>query len=289
MAIYDGEQVKINFIVVVYATPPALTVTLKSLGSIDFSKFRITQSLSIWDNSAEGFGKDAIPDINGGVSYYHNGRNERLSVVYNKIVADSEGSQYFIVLDDDSEITEEYICSLFGFFSSGIPVGIPRILFKRDLISPGMVQGVRGKQISNEHLRVGSKDSKDLVAMMSGTIIHRQVFDTGLRFDERLSFYGIDTKFFIDYAKRYSKIFILDAVLIHNSALRERGQTYESRVKRLKNLVLSRLYVFDHVSNFRLKILIYLFFFCMKTIVREKNIQYISLLGLFSKILKSQD
>ncbi|MNN39215.1 hypothetical protein D3C81_1532450 [compost metagenome] len=151
------------------------------------------------------------------------------------------------------------------------------------------MQGVRGKQISNEHLRGGSKDSKDLVAMMSGTIIHRQVFDAGLRFDERLSFYGIDTKFFIDYAKRYSKIFILDAVLIHNSALRERGQTYESRVKRLKNLVLSRLYVFDHVSNFRLKILIYLFFFCMKTIVREKNIQYISLLGLFSKILKSQD
>lgn len=289
MTIYDGEQVKINFIVVVYATPPALTVTLKSLGLIDFSKFRITQSLSIWDNSAEGFGKDAIPDINGDVNYYHNGRNERLSVVYNKIVADSEGSQYFIVLDDDSEITEAYICSLFGFFSSGIPVGIPRILFKRDLISPGMVQGVRGKQISNEHLKVGSKDSKDLVAMMSGTIIHRQVFDAGLRFDERLSFYGIDTKFFIDYAKRYPKIFILDAVLIHSSALRERGQTYELRIRRLKNLVLSRLYVFDHVSNFRLKILIYLFFFCMKTIVREKNIQYISLLGLFPRILKSQD
>jgi hypothetical protein len=289
MAIYDGKQVKINFIVVVYATPPALTATLISLASIDFSKFCITQSLSVWDNSAEGFGKEEIPDLKGIVNYYHNGQNEKLSIIYNRIVSESESSQYFVVLDDDSKITEEYIYSLYGFFSSGVPVGIPRIFFNRDLISPGMVQGVRGKQISDEQLKIGSRDSKDLVAMMSGTIIHRRVFDNGLRFDERLSFYGIDTKFFIDYAKRYPKIFILDAVLTHSSALRERGQTYESRVARLKNLILSKLYVFDHVRGFKLKILIYLFFFCMKTIVREKNVHYISLLGLFSRILKNQD
>jgi len=287
MAVSDDKKVKINFIVVIYATPPAKTVTLQSLASIDFSKFRITPSLSIWDNSNEGFGKDAIPRLCSDINYYHNGKNERLSVVYNKIVSDSRGSQYFIILDDDSKVTDEYMCSLAGYFSSDVPVAIPRIMFERSLISPGKVEGVRGKQVSKEHLSIGGVDSIGLVAMMSGTIIHRQVFDAGQRFDERLSFYGVDTKFFIDYAKRYPEIFILDSVLSHSSALRERGQTYASRIKRLKNLVFSKVYIFDHVSHFKLKILIYLIFFCIKTIIKEKDVRYFSLLGLLPRILKS--
>ncbi len=88
------------------------------------------------------------------------------------------------------------ICvSLAGYFSSDVPVAIPRIMFERSLISPGKVEGVRGKQVSKEHLNVGGVDSIGLVAMMSGTVIHRQVFDAGQRFDERLSFYGVDMKF----------------------------------------------------------------------------------------------
>lgn len=288
MAVNDDERVKINFIVVIYATSPTQTVTLQSLASIDFSKHRIMPSLSVWDNSTEGFGEGAIPEFCGSVNYYHIGKNEKLSVAYNKVINDSRGSQYFIILDDDSNITDEYMCSVVSYFSSDVPVGIPRIMFERSLISPGKVEGVRGKKIGNEHLDVGGVDSVGLVAMMSGTIVHRQVFDSGHLFDERLSFYGVDTKFFIDYAKRYPKIFILDAVLTHSSALRERGQTYTSRVKRLRNLVLSKVYVFDHVSHFKLKILIYLFFFCIKTIIKEKDIRYFSLLGLFSRILKGQ-
>jgi len=288
MAVIDDEKVKINFIVVIYTTPPAQTLTLQSLASIDFSKLHINASLSIWDNSAEGFGEGAIPGSSENINYYHKGKNERLSIVYNKIVSDSKSSEYFVILDDDSKITDVYISSLAGYFSSNVPVGIPRIMFERGLISPGRVEGVRGKQVSNERLDIGIVDSVGLVAMMSGTIIHRQVFDAGHLFDERLSFYGVDTKFFIDYAKRYPKIFILDAVLTHSSALRERGQTYTSRVKRLRNLVLSKVYVFDHVSHFKLKILIYLFFFCIKTIIKEKDIRYFSLLGLFPRILKGQ-
>lgn len=289
MSISGTLPMRINFIVVVYATPPALTATIKSLSSINYSTFGIEASFSIWDNSPQGFGNASVLDLAGSVRYYHNGRNERLSVAYNTITSGAEAFEYFIILDDDSEINDRYIYSLKAFFQSDVPVAVPQIFLKNDLISPGTVEGIRGKKIYSRHLKSGERQSTKLVAMMSGTVIHKTVFSAGIKFDERLNFYGVDTRFFIDYARRYPKVFILDATLTHSSALRTPGEPYESRVGRLKNLILSKLYVFDRIDNHRLKIVVYLFLFCIKTIIRERNVRYISLLGLAPRIVKPQD
>lgn len=282
---YTQSQVQVNFLVVVYSTSPGLTTTLKSLATLDFQSARILPKFSIWDNSEHGFGEASIPTLPGEVTYHHSGKNEPLSKVYNALISCSADSDYFIVLDDDSSITNDYISSLDVFFRSSVPVAVPQILFNNSLISPGTIKGVRGRALNLQDLVTGPVPSKNIVAMMSGTVISKEALSRGLKFDERLSFYGVDTRFFIDYANIYSEIFILKASIPHSSALRENGQAYTKKVQRFRNLILSRPLVFDYVKHHKIKISLYVLLFSLNTCLKEKNIRYLSLMLLSLYIL----
>ena len=285
----QNPVVHVNFLVVVYSTDPGVTTTLKSLATIDFQSTRILPKFSIWDNSEQGFGRASIPSLPGEITYYHSGKNEPLSKVYNTLISNSADSDYFIVLDDDSSITNDYISSLDLFFRSSVPVAVPQILFNHSLISPGTIKGVRGKALNLQDLVTGPVSSKNIVAMMSGTVISKEVLSRGLKFDERLSFYGVDTRFFIDYANYYSEIFILKTSIPHSSALRESGQAYIKKVQRFRNLILSRPLVFDYVKHYRFKISVYVLFFSLNTCRKEKNIRYLSLMLLVLNILNPRN
>ncbi|MHC8371488.1 glycosyltransferase family protein [Pseudomonas sp. MDT1-85] len=281
----QSQLIHVNFLVVVYSTRPDLTTTLKSLATLDFQSARILPKFSIWDNSEQGFGEASISTLPGEVTYHHSGRNEPLSKVYNTLISNSAGSDYFIVLDDDSSITNDYISSLDLFFRSSVPVGVPQILFNQNLISPGVIKGVRGRALNLQNLVTGPVPSKNIVAMMSGTVISKEALSQGLKFDERLNFYGVDTRFFIDYANVYSEIFILKTSMLHSSALRETGQAYTKKVQRFRNLILSRPLVFDYVKHHRFKISLYVLLFSLNTCLKEKNIRYLSLMLLSLHIL----
>lgn len=281
----QSQLVQVNFLVVVYSTSPSSTTTLKSLATLDFQLAGILPEFSIWDNSEQGFGEASIPTLPGEVTYHHSGKNEPLSKVYNTLISNSAGSDYFIVLDDDSSITSDYISSLDLFFRSRVPVAVPQILFNHKLISPGIIKGVRGRALSLQNLVTGPVPSKNIVAMMSGTVISKEALSRGLKFDERLSFYGVDTRFFIDYANCFREIFILKTSIPHSSALRESGQAYTQKVQRFRNLILSRPLVFDYVKHHKLKISLYILLFSLNTCRKEKNIRYLSLMLLALHIL----
>ena len=157
---HTQSQVQVNFLVVVYSTSPGLTTTLKSLATLDFQTARILPKFSIWDNSEQGFGEASIPTLPGEVTYHHSGNNEPLSKIYNALISRSADSDYFIVLDDDSSITNDYISSLDVFFRSNVPVAVPQILFNNSLISPGTIKGVRGRALNLQSLATGPVPSK---------------------------------------------------------------------------------------------------------------------------------
>ncbi|CAH0159661.1 MULTISPECIES: glycosyltransferase [Pseudomonas] len=285
MTLTQSQLVQVNFLVVVYSTNPSLTTTLKSLATLDFQSAGIIPKFSIWDNSEQGFGEASIPTLPGQITYHHSGKNEHLSKVYNTLISNSAGSDYFIVLDDDSSITNDYISSLDLFFRSRVPVAVPQILFNHSLISPGTIKGVRGRALNLQSLATGPVPSKNIVAMMSGTVISKEALSRGLKFDERLSFYGVDTRFFIDYANCYNEIFILKTSIPHSSALREGGQAYAKKVQRFRNLILSRPLVFDYVKYHKFKISLYVLLFSLNTCLKERNIRYLSLMLLALHVL----
>ncbi|MFG7512086.1 hypothetical protein [Klebsiella pneumoniae] len=95
---------KVLFICVVYATQPEKTITLNSLANIKFEKNNIIASFAIWDNSQEGYEREAVKTMlkNHQVDVYHYGVNERLSKVYNQLIAKYKSSNdWVVILDDD--------------------------------------------------------------------------------------------------------------------------------------------------------------------------------------------
>lgn len=55
--------------------------------------------------------------------------------------------------------------------------------------------------------------------------ISRSVWNSGVRFVEELSFYGVDTEFCIDYAKKYDVLNILHCNFIHDAS----GESIEDK------------------------------------------------------------
>lgn len=275
---------RINFIVVLYSTEPENSKTLRSLSKVDFSKYGIDATYCIQDNSLSGFDLSSIQGMLGYVNYYHSGENKKLSTVYNELIKDNGECDYYIILDDDSVIDNSYLLSLLPFFESNVKVAIPLIKHNGDLISPGRISGVRGHALKESDVDVGIVKSSNLVAMMSGTVFSKSIVEE-LKFDERLSFYGVDTKFFLSYARIYDVLFILNTTLEHESALRDNLSDFNSLKKRLTNLILSKVYVFDDVKFHRIKISLYVLAFVSKRVITTRNLSYILLLNTIRSIM----
>lgn len=279
---------KILFLVVLYKTPPEKSSTIISLVGKDFSACGVEPIFAVWDNSLSGYGKRVLDSILGEVKYYHSGVNESLSVVYNKVVAGEEGADFFVFLDDDSIIGDEYLSALSGFLASDVPLAVPKIKYKGNIISPGKLYGVKGAPLSGRFLQVGKKSSASITAMMSGVVVSRQVFDLGVRFDERLGFYGVDTRFFIDYANKFKFLFVLDVVMPHQTALRDREVSIDDQVLRHQKLVDSWSVVFCDVGFYRFKLFFYIFYYSFKLALVRRSFGFLVLLFSAFNLLRAK-
>ncbi|ENK5207047.1 hypothetical protein PJX90_07880 [Klebsiella aerogenes] len=276
-------MINVIFICVIYSKTPGLTQTIKSIYKIDFTKYNINAHLAVWDNSSKGYGSNSLSEKSNNIkySYYHTGVNERLSKIYNHIISEkSKEFDWVVILDDDSIIDESYMLALRKFISiadadSHTRIAIPRIYHQGNMISPGIVKGVRGYQL--KFIDDGFTLRKDLVAMMSGTII-RLNMEALPTFDERLSFYGVDTKFFKDAIKKGNNLYILNCIMNHDSALRDSTIDYKNHIRRLENLFKARKIIYEDVPYVSIRLWCYKALFSLKLILSKKNIKYIKLI-----------
>lgn len=276
---------KVLFLTVVYGSPPSETSTLVSLSTHNFSQFKISPTFIIWDNSSAGFGFESIPNLPGDVKYYHTGNNTPLSSVYNRIISEYSDVDWVVLLDDDSIIDTSYLLALQDFWDSNVPLAIPKIESSGVLISPGKLIGVHGKALTNNEIQQVLLPSKGIAAMMSGTIIRRDVFNKGLIFDERLSFYGIDTRFFIDYSSFFSSVYVLNTTMKHSSALRDPTLNNDALLRRLGNLLQSWPLVFDKVPYYRFRLVCYMTFFIFKHVIKKRSLIFLKLLKILPTVI----
>lgn len=276
---------KVLFLTVVYGTSPSKTSTLLSLAAHDFSEFNISPIFAVWDNSASGFGLDSIPRLPGDIKYYHTGNNTPLSYIYNHVIHECPDVDWVILLDDDSVIDTSYIVALQEFWNVDVPLAIPRIESSGILISPGRLIGVRGKALTNDEIRQPLLSSKGIAAMMSGIIIRRDIFNTGIAFDERLNFYGVDTRFFIDYSNHFSHVYLLNTTMKHSSALRDSGLSNDAIFRRLENLLQSWPIVFDKVPYYKLRLVCYIALFISKYAIKRKSLRFLKLFKILPYVV----
>ena len=271
-------MINLSVICVVYNVMPEECSTLTSIESLDLSYSDINIHINVWDNSTVGFGPDSLSFMGLPFFYQHSSKNSSLAEAYNQIIKVDANADYYIILDDDSVITQEYFESVVIFINSCKQLALPKIFHSGKLISPGKIQGVRGKKLFVDALQTGENKISNFTAMMSGAVIKRSVFDFGIKFDEQLSLYGIDTKFFLDFQKKFDSFYLMDVSLEHDSALRNDDLSINNKLIRLENLFKSWYVVFCEVNFFRAKLAFYIVGASLKLAVKRRSFKYLSLL-----------
>lgn len=118
--------------------------------------------------------------------------NKPLSHVYNEFIY-KYPSDYYVVLDHDSDVTEQYINDIMNFESAKALVGVPSVTVGGRYISPSI-----GGVYSN-----GPYSNKQrLFAIGSGVIFSYKIVELFLEkfgnvFDDAFALYGVDASFFI--------------------------------------------------------------------------------------------
>ncbi|WCG81946.1 hypothetical protein [Pectobacterium sp. A5351] len=263
----------ICIICVLYSKRPIETATVKSLLKNQHYLESKRVSLCFWDNSPQGFSAASLPEFTIPIEYYHTGVNTFLSKVYNKIISNINADSY-IIFDDDSDFDIEYFSCLDEFFQSDEEIACPTIYSGNDLISPGVIRGIRGARITESILKT-SAGNPGLISLMSGTVVKKSVFDF-IKFDERLSLYGVDTKFYVSAKENGINIYVLPYRMNHNSALHEITDV-ESHIKRLVVLQKSKWVVFENVPFYKIKLVFYITALSIYLSIK-KDIRYFKLL-----------
>lgn len=268
---------KILVVVVLYSRPPQYSDTIVSLSKLKSSYRDLDVQVYIHDNSVVGYKEYDYDLLLGDWSYFHDGNNWALSKIYNKAM--TYDFDYAVLLDDDSWVSFDYFNELSRYVKSERNyVAAPRITHSDQLISPGRLIGVRGKAFRDRYV-AGMVGSVGLTCMMSGVVIPKSI-SMNVLFDERLAFYGVDTKFFSDYMRRYEHLYILDVDMAHSSALRSSDGDFGENYWRLKKLMESWPIVFEDKFFSGIRLSLYGALFLIKRVIRERDLRYLSLLKL---------
>lgn len=286
-------MIDVAICIVLYSRSPKNSDTLQSISSIDFASIGVRPSFYIRDNSIEGFDLEGFKEIvRSPVVVSHDSANMPLSYVYNRFVEQCSDADLSIIFDDDSVVTKEYFSQFGDFLSSNASVAVPTIFDGSLMISPGTTSGIKGKSLAFSSLNIGAENHLPLVAMMSGVVIKRFVFDLwGVRFDERLNLYGIDTKFFQDVLSHGGHIFVFDFKLAHDSCLRKHGQRYDSSqmFRRLDNLIKAHFIIFETVPFYRFRLFFYLPLLIISRILKFRDFRLIKLFLNYRSFLEKNE
>ncbi|KAA8999577.1 hypothetical protein FJU31_08660 [Stenotrophomonas cyclobalanopsidis] len=252
MSTPSGTDRSLLIVVVLYGTAPADSLTLKTLLVASASDHGFVGEIVVWDNSPKSFGENSLEGMKFSgfkVSYIESPDNPSLAWVYNEVSEGIEAGSY-IILDQDSELPADYFLELQNHLeaNSSVDLFLPLVYSGDRCVSPGKLFYFKGRHVSSPEL--GVRASRNVLAITSGMVI-RARYLRSRRFDERLSLYGIDTKFMLDYAESGKLLVVMPIKLEHNTALWS-DISADQMLRRVQALVGSWPVVFEKRSLARL-------------------------------------
>ncbi|MGL5936253.1 MAG: hypothetical protein ACRCZI_11605, partial [Cetobacterium sp.] len=192
---------EIKLLIVLYGKSISESETIKSLNLLDGVSKNI--DLVIWNNGPAPIDFDVETLINN-ATFIETLDNKPLSIIYNNFINSFDAERY-VILDDDSKITQLYINKI---IDSNFDMQIPIIYCEETGMhySPKLNGGAFYGEF---------KKSDTITAIGSGLCINKNIANKiadyyGDVFDSRFAFYGIDTTFF----KRLRKLGLSNRVEI---------------------------------------------------------------------------
>lgn len=208
------------YLVVLYKQKYSDSQTLRSFSEFNFGKNK-NNFFVVWDNSPSS-------DTSGteierflyteNVEYIHTPENTALSKIYNICLEKYSDFDFFLIFDQDSKIMrpdyDSYIEKVI-LENPEINIFLPQIYSQGKLYSPGKFWVFKGWHYKN--LLAGIHKDKFYTAIMSGTCVRIDFLKKyNIKFNEKLSLYGIDTCFFTDIRKIDNHFYVLEERLDHD-------------------------------------------------------------------------
>lgn len=177
------------FLIVLYNKKLDESETFNKLISSDYILNR--SKLIVWNNGPDKISKKIIGKYNISVDFIEDLNNSALSKIYNIFLENYKSNRY-VILDDDTSITDEYIVDVYNVKKENI--GVPLVKFKDNIVSP-IING----EYFIDYKDIDNKDK--VVAIGSGLVIGSKLKKDFYKkydklFDERFLLYGVDTTLF---------------------------------------------------------------------------------------------
>ncbi|UPR28435.1 hypothetical protein IS519_09420 [Vibrio crassostreae] len=185
---------KLAILVVLYNKDIDDSKSIKNLSKISLND-NSNMLVYIWNNGPKctSLSDSEICKAFSNVEVHNSLSNSALSKVYNKFIETVDSDKY-IILDDDSNLNQEYIDDAISL--SSCSVGMPLITNNGKICNPK----INGLPIVSKSLN--NIDLREIITIGSGIVIGKSIKDELIRmnvfskvFDERFYFYGIDTAF----------------------------------------------------------------------------------------------
>lgn len=196
-------------LVLLYGCQTNHSVTLNKLKELKDLNLK-SMHLTIWNNGPESIEINIKPFLSLGlnVAVKETLHNESLAIIYNDFIKHVDSKRY-IILDHDSNITNEYLSDIDKIKEDNI--GVPLIS------SLGLSRSPTIKGVPISDINVKLNENVKVIAIGSGVVIGREVVKKfisklGTVFDERFYLYGVDTSFFY----RFNYLFPNENIIIMN-------------------------------------------------------------------------
>jgi hypothetical protein len=230
-------------LVVLYKQKASESQTLLSF--CDYNDKLEGKLLYIWDNSPSPLDPGELIMLQNHFEHfkYKNSKDNRsLSEVYNTVIRDNHFEKLFI-FDQDTIVKRDYFISMDFASKHNKDVGLflPFVKSNNKIVSP-----LHYRVLNLKHLRtvmIGKTIAKNRTAFASGLCVKESVFKKdNIWFDQKLTFYGIDYKFILDYGDFYNYFYVIDYNLEHSLSFTQK-EDKQIKTKRFKSNIYANFYI----------------------------------------------
>lgn len=275
---------KTTLVIVLYKVTPENSSTFRSCMYALNGKNAEDFSIILYDNSPVLQHIDVFSYKNVKISYEHDPRNLGIAAAYNYAYGEAKknGSEWLLLLDQDTEITSEYLIKFMNFNEKNKNVAaiVPIIKSKNQMVSPVYSHTLRPLQGGKP---VPGIQEQPVMAINSGALIRIDFLNELGGFNEDFPLDYLDHWLFHEvYTKGYT-IRLLDVSLEHELSVMDYSTVSLSRYKSILESEMNFFKNYQHDLYKSYRIQLAKRFLKQFLTVKNKKLAFYTLHKMFSK------